>query len=173
MREEQQITVGGVRLRLVRPLLGVRHAELVNWLVSRGHRWREDASNREPVGIRNRLRNEALPLLADISGRDPVAALVRGAQDSSERENLENEMLEAAKVRDPQGRLHLPALRQLPPSLQRAALRHFLLDHEVFGTNRALLQSAMTLLNPANPAVINLPGGRRLRRGSGRIWVSD
>lgn len=173
MREEQQIKVGGVRLRLVRPLLGVRHAELVNWLASRGHRWREDASNREAVGIRNRLRNEALPLLAEISGRDPVAALVRGAEDSSERDNLEGELLEEAKVLDPQGRLHLPALSKLPPALQRAALRHYLLDHEVSGMNRALLQSAMSLLNRANPAVINLPGGRRLRRASGRIWLSD
>ncbi len=173
MRGEQQITVDGVRLNIVRPLLGVRHAELVAWMQERGHRWREDASNLEPVAVRNRLRNEALPLLAEISGRDPVAALVRGTEDSAEREDFENELLQAAKLLDPQGRLHLPALRKLPPALQRAALHRFLLDHAVPGTDRALLDRAMGLLEVSNPAVVNLPGGRRLRRGAGRIWIGD
>ena len=173
MREEQQITVGGVRLRLVRPLLGARHAELVAWLEERGHRWREDASNHEPVAVRNRLRNEVFPLLAEICGRDPVAALVRGAEDSAERDDLENDLLQAANLLDPQGRMHLPALRKLPPALQRAALRRFLLGHAVAGTGRALLDRAMGLLETANPASVNLPGGRRLRRGAGRIWIGD
>jgi tRNA(Ile)-lysidine synthase len=173
MRGEQEITVDGVRLSLVRPLLGVRRSELVAWLEARSLRWREDASNSEPVAVRNRLRNEALPLLAEISGRDPVAALVRGAEDSAERENLENEILQAAKLLDPQGRIHLPALRKLPPALQRAALRRFLKDHAIQGADRALLERAMALLDVSNPAAINLPGGRRLRRGAARIWISD
>jgi tRNA(Ile)-lysidine synthase len=151
----------------------VRHAGLVAWLESRVHRWREDASNLEPVAVRNRLRNEALPLLAEISGRDPVAAFVRGAEDSAEREDLENEILQAAKLLDPQGRIHLPALRKLPPALQRAALRRFLKDHAIQGADRALLERAMALLDVSNPAAINLPGGRRLRRGAARIWISD
>jgi tRNA(Ile)-lysidine synthase len=173
MREEQQITVHGVQLLLARPLLGVRRVDLVSWLESRGCRWREDASNREPVAVRNRLRSEAFPLLAAISGRDPVAALVRGAEDSAEREDLENELLQAANVLDPQGRLHLPALRKLPPALQRAALRRFLMDHEVPGTGRHMLERAMSLLDVSNPAAVNLPGGRRLRRSGGRIWIGD
>jgi tRNA(Ile)-lysidine synthase len=74
MREEQQITVERVRLRIARPLLGVRRAELVAWLEERGHPWREDASNREPVAVRNRLRNEVFPLLAELSGRHSFAA---------------------------------------------------------------------------------------------------
>jgi tRNA(Ile)-lysidine synthase len=173
MREEQRITAGGVTLRIVRPLLGVRRAGLVAWLESRGHRWREDASNHEPVAVRNRLRNEALPRLAEISGRDPVAALIRGAEDAAEREDLENELLPAANVIDPQGRLHLPSLRKLPAALQRAAMRRFLLDHAVPEIDRALLERAMSLLDVSNPAVVNLPGCRRLRRSGGRIWIGD
>jgi tRNA(Ile)-lysidine synthase len=173
MREEQEMTVDGVRLSIVRPLLGVRRSELVGWLQSCSLRWREDASNHEPVAVRNRLRHEALPLLAEISGRDPVLALVRGAEDSMAIEDLENELLQAANVRDPQGRLHLPALRKLPPTLQRAALRRFLMDHAVPDTTRALLDRAMGLLETAHPAVINLPGGGRLRRSAGRIWPEN
>lgn len=171
MREEQGITVAGCRLNLVRPLLGVRHAVLVDWLKAHGHSWREDASNKQPVAVRNRLRNEVFPLLSDISGRDAVEAFIRGAADTFEREEIETEALAEANVLDPQGRLHVPALRKLPPVLQRSALKKFLKEHNVPSINRALLEEAVALMDPANPAVVNLPGGRRLRRREGRLWI--
>lgn len=174
MREEQTITTGsGVELCLIRPLLGLRHELLVEWLRQRGLRWREDASNREPVAVRNRLRNEVFPLLAEISGRDAVAGFARGVADAAARDDLEAAVLDQARVRDPQGRLHLPALRQLPPPLQRAALRRFLLDHGVPPPDRALLERALGLLDPAGPPVVNLAGGRRLRRRAGRLWLDS
>ena len=172
MREEQTLTVdSGVELCLIRPLLGVRHAVLVEWLRGRGGRWREDASNREPVAVRNRLRNEVFPLLEEISGRDAVAGFVRGVADTAARDQLEKEILDHAKVLDPQGRMHLPAMRKLPPLLQRAALRGFLLDHGEPSPDRALLERALGLLDAARPAVVNLAGGRRLRRREGRLWI--
>jgi len=172
MREEQTIMVGsGVDLCLLRPLLGVRHAMLVEWLKARKYHWREDASNLEPVAVRNRLRNEVFPLLAEISGRDAVAGFARGAADAAARDDLENEILDQALVLDPQGRIHLPALRKLPPLLQRAALRQFLLDHGIPAPDRALLERALGLLDPAGPCVVNLAGGRRLRRRAGRLWI--
>ncbi|MEI8038155.1 MAG: tRNA lysidine(34) synthetase TilS [Verrucomicrobiota bacterium] len=172
MREQQPLTVeSGATLQVARPLLGVRHAALVDWLTARGHRWREDSSNLEPVAVRNRLRHEVLPLLAEISGRDAVAALARGAADSQERDDLETAAVERARVLDPQGRLHLPALRALPVDLQRAALRQFLMDHRIPSIDRALLERALLLMDPAQPAAVNLPGGRRLRRSGGRLWV--
>lgn len=171
MREEQGITVGGRRLDLVRPLLGVRHAALVDWLKSRGHSWREDGSNKEPVAVRNRLRHEVFPLLSEISGRDAVEAFIRGAADSFEREEIEGRALDQADVMDPQGRLHIPALKKLPPVLQRCALRKFLVGHDIASIDRALLVRAISLVDTANPAVVNLPGGLRLRRSAGRLWI--
>ncbi len=172
MRADQAITVPPrVVLQVTRPLLGVRHAALTAWLTTHGHRWREDASNHQPIAVRNRLRNEVLPLLAEISGRDPVAALVRGATDSARRDDFATAALAQARLLDPQGRLHLPAVRKLPPDLQLTALRNFLLDHQVPAIDRALLERAAGLLDTARPAVINLPGGRRLRRSAGRLWL--
>jgi tRNA(Ile)-lysidine synthase len=171
MREEQQITMERIRMRVVRPLLGLRHAELLDWLKLRGHAWREDASNREPVAIRNRLRNEVFPLLAQISGRDPVAALVRAAADSAAREEIETSWLSHLDPRDPQGRLHLPVLRELPLVIQRAVLRNYLTENGVPRIDRVLLDASLGLLETCNPAVINLPGGRRLRRSGGRLWI--
>lgn len=172
MREEQALTTdGGVTLALHRPLLGIRRAELIAWLVSQGHAWREDASNAEPVAVRNRLRNEALPLLAEIAHRDIVPALVRGAADSEETEVLESWALERAKVMDPQGRLHVPVLRTLPVALQRIALWRFLQDHGIHSLDRDLIDRGLGLLDVSGPAVINLPGGGKLRRREGRLWL--
>lgn len=172
MREEQRlVTESGVVLELIRPLLGVRRAELVAWLESNGHGWREDASNAEPIAVRNRLRNEAMPLLGEISGRDAGLALVRGAADTVDQEALEIWALEKAAVRDPQGRLHLRVLRDLPLALQRIALRKFLQDGGIASPERDLIERGLRLADVKNPAVINLPGGGRLRRREGRLWI--
>lgn len=172
MRGEQPlVTESGLTLELIRPLLGVRRAELVAWLESQGHRWREDASNAQPIAVRNRLRNEALPLLGKISGRDPTLALVRGAADTEEQEALAAWALEQAKVLDPQGRLHLPVLRSSPVALQRIALCKFLQDHGISSLDRDLIERGLGLLDVKNPAVINLPGGGKLRRREGRLWI--
>lgn len=164
--------VGGHRLQVIRPLLGIRHADLVEWLVFSGHPWREDASNLEPIAIRNRLRNEVFPLLNDISGRDAVAALVRGAADATEREDQDAEAVREANLLDPQGRIHLPAMRKLRADLQRVALRTYLNDAGISNITRELLDRALDLTDPNKPAAVNLPGGSRLRRSAGRIWVN-
>lgn len=173
MRPEQTLQVGATELCLIRPLLSVRRKVLVGWLKAQGIKWREDASNQEPVAVRNRLRNEVLPLLDEISSRDTIAALVRAAADFSELEDFESQSLAEASVRDPQGRMHLPALRKLPPLLQRAAIRQFLLDGGVKSIDRRLLDEALGLLEPTSSAGINLPGGRHLRRKEGRLWIAD
>jgi tRNA(Ile)-lysidine synthase len=49
---------------LIRPLLGVRRAEIVEYLASLGQTYREDSSNQKTSYTRNRIRHELLPLLA-------------------------------------------------------------------------------------------------------------
>jgi tRNA(Ile)-lysidine synthase len=46
---------------LLRPLLGVRRAEIRSYLMSTGQPWREDASNAATDATRNWLRHELLP----------------------------------------------------------------------------------------------------------------
>ena len=58
--------LGGMRTlddgeRLYRPLLGLRKAELVEYLRTRGQGWREDATNQVPDNPRNALRLNAIP----------------------------------------------------------------------------------------------------------------
>jgi tRNA(Ile)-lysidine synthase len=50
-------------LRIVRPLLGVTRAEVLDYLKAHRLTWREDASNRDLRFLRNRVRHVLLPLL--------------------------------------------------------------------------------------------------------------
>ncbi|MCC5831140.1 MAG: tRNA lysidine(34) synthetase TilS [Phycisphaeraceae bacterium] len=51
------------RLTLVRPLLATPRSEIERYLRDLKQPWREDASNRQPITWRNRLRHEVIPVL--------------------------------------------------------------------------------------------------------------
>jgi tRNA(Ile)-lysidine synthase len=71
--------------RIVRPLLGVRRAEVEAFLRSRGQGWREDASNADVGLTRNRVRHVLMPMLRDFNpGID--ALLARTAEIAREEE---------------------------------------------------------------------------------------
>lgn len=171
MRKLQTIRVGSVVLNIHRPLLKLRKSELTGWLQTERLDWREDATNAEFASIRNRLRHQALPLLSEISGRDPVTALVQAEQDFFEWMSFAEDQLGQHRCLDPQGRLHLPALRNLSAVLQRLAIRDFLVSHRVEPLSRRLLDSALSMVSPTGPSCINLPGGAQLRRRQARMFI--
>ena len=53
---------------IARPLLDVRKADIVDFLESNHLSWREDESNASDKYLRNRVRNELIPLLSDMMG---------------------------------------------------------------------------------------------------------
>lgn len=171
MRSRRTLTTGGRRLEIGRPLLGTRRAELRSWLAAERLGWREDASNAEPIAARNRLRNEALPLLSEIARRDVVESLRRAEEAAAELREIERWAVDQAAAVDPQGRLHLPKLRTLPLAVQAACLHDFLRHSGVADLSRELVARGLGLLDPAAPSSVNLPGGRVLRRRAGRLRI--
>ena len=68
--------LGGMRffqtladLSLIRPMLGIRRAEIFQWLESEGIEWREDKSNSDETIPRNLVRHQILPNLGKINER--------------------------------------------------------------------------------------------------------
>jgi len=171
MKEVQTLAMSGRPMECIRPLLGKRRSELRTWLESKGHAWREDASNREPFAARNRLRHEVLPLLSEIARRDATESLVRAAAATLEARTIESWAVKQAAVLDPQGRLHLPNLRSLPPAVQSACVYDFLRSSAVPDLSRELVARCMSLLDPAAPPAVNLPDGFILRRRAGRLLL--
>ena len=75
-----------------RPLIHLRKAKLVAFLQQHNYTWREDASNQSPKYLRNRVRNELLPLLQDITGcndNDNSSSSLHRRLDSIQAQSLE------------------------------------------------------------------------------------
>lgn len=173
MSEVQMLLMGGRPMECIRPLLGRRRPELRAWLKSKGLSWREDATNAEPFAIRNRLRNEVIPLLTEVAKRDPTESLVRAADASAERRAIEAWAVKQAAAVDPQGRLHLPKLKTLPPAVQSACIYDFLRTSGVPELSRDAVLRCMTLLEPGAAPAANLPAGHILRRRAGRLVLTN
>jgi tRNA(Ile)-lysidine synthase len=171
MSDLSELKVKGLTLEISRPLLGIRKADLQAWMESNHHPWREDESNRVNDVVRNRIRNEALPLLNAIAKRDVGKNLVRAARNDQETRAVFEWALEKAQPIDPQGRLHLGVMRSLPPALQAHALLSFLKSQHIAAIDHALLESCLAMLSPHVAASVNLPGNLRLRRRAGRFFI--
>ncbi|MDA8974992.1 tRNA lysidine(34) synthetase TilS [Akkermansiaceae bacterium] len=173
MHERQIIRIGSEKLTLLRPLLETRRSSISLHLKTRAIEFREDSSNAEPFATRNRLRNEALPLLEDIMSRDPTEALTRAARRTADLEKIATETLSSTTLLDPQGRIHLPSLREISPAMQRFALRDFLKKSGIHELSEELIENALALADVNSPPSLNLPGGLRLRRKESRLFISS
>jgi tRNA(Ile)-lysidine synthase len=173
MSEIQAIKMAGRTMTLIRPLLGVRKFELTEWMKGHDFNWREDATNKVNDVVRNRLRNEALPLLDAIANRDVTPALLRAAELDGEWRELLDWSVTAVAATDPQGRLHTGVMKNLPSVLSRAVIANYLKKKQIENVDWRLLDCCVDLLDVDKPASVNLPGGKRLRRKAGRIFIES
>lgn len=67
----------GSRVKLLRPLLDVSRAQVLDYLQARGQAYRVDATNLGERALRNRIRLRVLPLMEQVTGRDPGPAMAR------------------------------------------------------------------------------------------------
>lgn len=69
--------LGAIRPSTRRPLLALRRSETTGLCAALGITVVDDPSNDDPRHLRNRVRHELLPMLADLAGRDIVPVLNR------------------------------------------------------------------------------------------------
>eukprot|EP00903_Cladosiphon_okamuranus_P015538 g14344.t1 len=81
----------------VKPLLGTRKSDLVDFLHSRGQAWREDDSNQVAKYARNRVRLQLIPLLQELAGG--ARALDTRLEELSRQSLLARQMLEREALR--------------------------------------------------------------------------
>ena len=114
--------------RAIRPLLGVGRAEIMEYAVLHGIPFREDSSNASTKYLRNRIRNEVLPLLEDVRP-GALRAMGRSLDILSELVALGQAFTreqERGPVRDADGAVHVP-FRMLEPHASPRLLLHALL----------------------------------------------
>ena len=155
--------------RVRRPLLGLRRTETRALCAELEFPVVEDPSNRDPRFVRNRIRAEVLPLLAEVSGRDPVPVLVRQAEIMAAEADLLDELAAAIDPTDAK------ALAAANPVLARRAVRRWL-RHEAgdpeFHPPSAAEVARVLAVAAGHVVACELTGGRRVRRSAGRLYLS-
>jgi tRNA(Ile)-lysidine synthase len=155
------------------PLLALRRHETHAVCAALGLDPVTDASNDDPVFLRNRVRHELLPLCADVAGRDPVPVLARQAGVLRDEVALLNVLARQAAP-DPHD---AKAVAALPDALARRSVRQWLQGVGDAGPGErsyppSLAEVERVLAVAAGRAVATeLSGGRRVRRRAGRLSV--
>jgi tRNA(Ile)-lysidine synthase len=127
-------------IRLVRPLLGVRRTTILAYANAHGLAWREDPTNTMAHYLRNQVRHEILPRLAQINP-NIVATLGRTADITA---------ADAARLaQSDEQTLQLLACGELTSERVVLDLMRFLTLDE--GTQRGVLRRAFIRLTPNGP----------------------
>ena len=154
--------LGAMRPGPPHPLLALRRAETVALCRHVGLQPVSDPSNDDPRFVRNRIRHEVLPLLADVSGRDPVPLLARTADHTRA---VADDLDALATALDP---TDCRALRAAVPGVAGAALRRWLRDDQGHPPSTAELARVLAVVRN-EAAAAELSGGRRVSRSRGSL----
>ncbi|MBC8195162.1 MAG: tRNA lysidine(34) synthetase TilS [Actinobacteria bacterium] len=146
-----------------RPLLALRRAETVAVCELMGISPAHDTMNDDPRFFRNRVRHEVLPLMADVSGRDPVPILARHADRAREAVGLMSSLVADIDATD------ASVLAGLPDDLARLALRTWLTDCSGgLPPDLASVERVMEVARGERRAA-EVVGGHRVERSAGRL----
>ncbi len=110
-------------LRLIRPLLASTKKHIHAWATQHGYAFREDATNAEDIGLRNRLRNRVLPLWVQEMGEGAVAATCRSMEILRDESRCVEDFARQWRS-DPTG----SPFASLPVAVQRQVLRLQLIE---------------------------------------------
>jgi tRNA(Ile)-lysidine synthase len=147
-----------------KPILALRRSETHALCSVLGLEVVVDPTNDSPAFQRNRIRKEAMPLLADIAARDIVAVLTRQADLLRDDDALLDELARALDPTDAK------ALIAAPRALARRAVRLWLSDRyppDVATVDRVLGVAA------GEATACDIEGARRVRRSQQRLILED
>ena len=147
------------------PILGLRRSETHGLCAHLGLDPVLDPTNADPRFVRNRVRNELLPLMAEISQRDPVPLLARTTDNARDLTSGLDELADGIDPTDTR------QLAKLPEIVQRTALRRWLTDADGYRPSAAELARVMDVVHH-RAAATELSGGRQVKRTDGILRIT-
>ncbi|MBI4883803.1 MAG: tRNA lysidine(34) synthetase TilS [Actinobacteria bacterium] len=154
--------LGAMRPGPRRPILALRRHETAALCAELGLTVVHDPSNDDPRHLRNRVRHELLPLIADMSRRDPVPVLVRQADIARADADFLDDL---AKEVDP---TDAHSLMAAPKALARRAVRRWLsADHP---PDAATVERVLAVAG-GEAVATDIGGGKSVRRSRQKLSV--
>ena len=172
----------GEGVALVRPMLGLRRADVEGYCARGGLEWCRDASNSDPAFRRNIIRAELLPLLRRLNPQVEEAILGLAAAAGEAEEHLGQlgaAALAAAAsaggtIEGTSAVLELAVLTREAPVIRRYVVRAALEQAGVpmRGVTAGHLHELAAMAGGEGAGAVDLPGGWSVRREDGRLVVS-
>ncbi|MBX2797972.1 MAG: tRNA lysidine(34) synthetase TilS [Myxococcales bacterium] len=152
------------RGRYVRPLLDLSREDVMAWAQHRNLQFREDPTNRDSRFLRNRIRNEVLPLLERIRAGSE-ASIARSARVVASDDALLMQLADDAAASLRTGSIGTDWISTTPEPLVRRKL--LALDTSL---TAAQIDAALRAAHRGHGDV-HLPGGRVIRVRSGALRI--
>jgi tRNA(Ile)-lysidine synthase len=170
MREMSTRRIDDIDLTIVRPLLSIWRDEIDSHVREHRLKFREDASNKNLVPIRNRIRRRVIPYLEKTLGRNIRQNIWRTAMIAAEEENWIDNQVRVSPLHE--DHLSVKELRVLPLALQRRTILKWLRAQNIAEIGFEVIERVRSLLDPAaRVAKVNLPQDRHVRRRAGRLFM--
>lgn len=178
LREVQ--AASNTKLRIIRPLLNVERRQVVDYLKERSIPYRLDPSNDKPFYLRNRLRQEVIPLLKSHYNPNLIETLCRTAGLLGEEQDFLRVQASRALSRiqveasGPGIVLNRDEFIGLHRALQRVVLREAIesVKGNLVGMTYRHLEDALCLIRDGEPGKhLKMPGGVCIRLVYDRCWI--
>ncbi len=156
--------LGAMELSVRHPILGVRKYETDAICASVGLIPLTDPSNRDPGIVRNRVRNEVIPLLCDVAKRDVVPIIYRTSVLLRKDQEIVSDVLSKFSPNT------LKELRECPPHVASMWIRAKVFEVTDLQLSWFHTQKCLEVVQ-GGPAATSLPLGYLLLRKSGSLKV--
>ena len=159
----------------IRPLLDFRKNMLSDFLKENGFEWREDASNQDSKYMRNRVRNELLPLLRTLS-REGIESRIRDLDSQSQllQKELESQYQIWLEKIGPVSELPISVIESESEFLQQEILVRFITGKTGIALSYRQLEKIWTLVrNSTNQWSYHLEGEWTINCEGGKLSLKE
>ena len=159
----------------IRPLLDFRKNMLSDFLKENGFEWREDASNQDSKYMRNRVRNELLPLLRTLS-REGIESRIRDLDSQSRllQKELESQYQIWLEKIGPVSELPISVIESESEFLQQEILVRFITGKTGIALSYRQLEKIWTLVrNSTNQWSYHLEGEWTINCEGGKLSLKE
>ncbi|MCH2299138.1 MAG: tRNA lysidine(34) synthetase TilS [SAR324 cluster bacterium] len=159
----------------IKPLLDFRKNMLSDFLKENGFEWREDASNQDSKYMRNRVRNELLPLLRTLS-REGIESRIRDLDSQSRllQKELESQYQIWLEKIGPVSELPISVIESESEFLQQEILVRFITGKTGIALSYRQLEKIWTLVrNSTNQWSYHLEGEWTINCEGGKLSLKE